>query len=765
MAGLASIRLDDRNWQELRDELKRRIPTHSTVWTDHNASDPGIVLIELFAWLGENLLARMNKMPEKAQREFLNLLNIPLQEAQIATAQVKFSSDSPRPVLIPYGKLSEKLRVMSGDLAFQITDELTVLPVEAYPCVKAKVDKNEKFVGVEQVISLIKTKIDLSKDITKENINSYETKFLSEPEAGILPPVTDINNSVDKWLWIALLAPEKLTRGLKGDALSNKLDELRLNCAGNAVSFGFQIDESLCGSIDHQRCTDPEANFPAIPMEWEIATGRYAQENNPSISQIIYLPLKTKSDNTFGMTRSGTLKLRLPRSKPDGSVPFGDWVAGLADPDLAGVGQLPPRIDDEKLARRVLTWVRIRRPQNDLPAIRLHHVAINVVEVEQAITAKSQLLGYGNGQTYQMYHLSHTPVIKDSQLIQVREAGEWKNWYEVDDMNQALPDDRFYTINLINGTVIFGDGVHGRIPRPGEAIRCLSYRYGGGAKGNVPADSLKKVRASGNHLKSLKAINLFVAKGGVDGETDIEALSRIPEYLHHRDRAVAKDDFQKLALETPCTNLGRVEVLPRHKPHERIDEVPGVVTLILIPAYDPLHPNEPIPDKSTINKVCQYLETRRLITTELYLTPAEYIPVYLSSAIEVEEGYGIDTVNSWVELAIRQYFAPLPPYGPAGSGWPFGRAIRTGDIEVAIMRVEGVRLVHDVRLETDITGIVPDKVSLKKWQLPVIKNVQIAAVPFGATDKTPTAPKIEKEEPVTTGDQDLIPVPVEREQC
>ena len=69
--------LDDRSYQQLRDELVRRIPVYTPEWTDHNASDPGITLIELFAFLGENLLYRFNQIPEAARLEFLRLLQIP----------------------------------------------------------------------------------------------------------------------------------------------------------------------------------------------------------------------------------------------------------------------------------------------------------------------------------------------------------------------------------------------------------------------------------------------------------------------------------------------------------------------------------------------------------------------------------------------------------------------------------------------------------------------------------------------------------------
>ena len=73
--------LDDRSYQQLRDELVRRIPVYAPEWTDYNASDPGVTLIELFAFLGENLLYRFNQVPEATRLAFLRLLQIPLRPA------------------------------------------------------------------------------------------------------------------------------------------------------------------------------------------------------------------------------------------------------------------------------------------------------------------------------------------------------------------------------------------------------------------------------------------------------------------------------------------------------------------------------------------------------------------------------------------------------------------------------------------------------------------------------------------------------------
>lgn len=69
---LQTINIDDRTYDQLLDELKKHISVKD--WTDHNPSDPGIMLLELFAWLGEMSLYKMNRVPETHERKFLKLV-------------------------------------------------------------------------------------------------------------------------------------------------------------------------------------------------------------------------------------------------------------------------------------------------------------------------------------------------------------------------------------------------------------------------------------------------------------------------------------------------------------------------------------------------------------------------------------------------------------------------------------------------------------------------------------------------------------------
>ena len=81
----------DTGFQDLVDEAKRRIASLSPSWTDHNVSDPGITLVELFAYMTEHYVYRLNQVPDICYIGFLNLLSASLKPARAARGSVTFT--------------------------------------------------------------------------------------------------------------------------------------------------------------------------------------------------------------------------------------------------------------------------------------------------------------------------------------------------------------------------------------------------------------------------------------------------------------------------------------------------------------------------------------------------------------------------------------------------------------------------------------------------------------------------------------------------
>jgi predicted phage baseplate assembly protein len=97
--------LDDRKFQDIVDEAKRLIPTYCPEWTNHNLSDPGIALVELFAWMTEMTLFRLNQVPDVFYTHMLNLLGFERFPASAARADLTFWLVGPidAPVVVPAG--------------------------------------------------------------------------------------------------------------------------------------------------------------------------------------------------------------------------------------------------------------------------------------------------------------------------------------------------------------------------------------------------------------------------------------------------------------------------------------------------------------------------------------------------------------------------------------------------------------------------------------------------------------------------------------
>jgi hypothetical protein len=67
--------LDDRTYNDLVEEAIALMPSLYPEWTDRNPTDPGITLIELFAWLTEMQLYQCDRIGNGQREAFLRLLN------------------------------------------------------------------------------------------------------------------------------------------------------------------------------------------------------------------------------------------------------------------------------------------------------------------------------------------------------------------------------------------------------------------------------------------------------------------------------------------------------------------------------------------------------------------------------------------------------------------------------------------------------------------------------------------------------------------
>jgi predicted phage baseplate assembly protein len=134
---LPAPHLDDRRFQDIVDEAKRRIAQHCPEWTDHNVSDPGVALIELFAWMTEMIIYRLNQVPDRLYVKFLELVGVSLYSATPARTDLLFELTGPAKdtIVVRKGTRAGTERDQTGDqVVFMTEADLRIVPPELVAC-------------------------------------------------------------------------------------------------------------------------------------------------------------------------------------------------------------------------------------------------------------------------------------------------------------------------------------------------------------------------------------------------------------------------------------------------------------------------------------------------------------------------------------------------------------------------------------------------------------------------------------------------------
>jgi predicted phage baseplate assembly protein len=699
--------LDDRSFDDLVAEALSRIPAHTPEWTNPRLGDPGRSIVELFAWLTDTLLYRANLVPERQRLAFLRLLGVPMRPAMAARAVISVFLDDEN------ATKSERLAAyasLSKPVPFETRHEMTVLPVTAEPFYKRPLSKKEEETR-KPLLDGLRSVYRLPGKAKAYMTTPVFTGGAAEPNGFDV-----IANAIDRSLWLALLArkPDQVETLRK--ALGSPLDG-----AQQILNIG------VVPAVELPAQFGDAGPRPRVSYLCDIS-------NSASAGGTEYHQLDVLSDSTDGLTQRGVIRVVLPAAQFIGA-PAND-VRRLLD---AGVADRPPRLDVPETADRVVAWIRLR-PKGDVNSLKLSWVGINAVEIDQRQTVTGRVIGQSTGAGDQVMSLASTSVESSSLDLQVDETGRgYITWKQIDDLATAGRDDAVYVLDAEAGTVRFGDGVRGRIPETGHRVRVARMRSGGGTAGNLPPGSLTEISAydlTAKRVQPLRIQQSVPTIGGADPETLAEAERSIPAMLRHRDRAVTERDYREISAATPSVRLGRVEVLSRFKPQQRRHDVPGVVTVMVLPYKDGTSIPAPRPDRPTIEAVHAHLDTRRTLGTELYVIGCEYVPVAVSVGVYVRDGYGHDTVGQGVRDVLRGFLWPLSPGGADGTGWPLGRAVIDRELWVMVARVPGVDEVSGVKLfakrgeiwqvVTEARGSGAAQIRLERWQLPELLGVAVA---------------------------------------
>lgn len=622
-------KLDNRTFDDLVEEARARVPRYTSALTDFNPGDPAFALIELNAWMTDMLLYRLGRVSELHYLKFLQLIGIELKPALQASTIVVI------PVLAAFA---------GGSMAVPARTAITAAePDDKGPIV---FETSRAFTAINARLAAVQV---------SDGYSIFDRTAANGAAVGGFTPFGDLAN-----VGASLLLGLDSNVAPPGDA------ELSLGIfAAETVASGT----TQCGATAYRPGT----------IAFEAWSG------------LSWLPMTVLADDTAGFTRSGTVRVRLPKA-----------------------GSMPRAAFGSVAAKLYYIRARLAAGGHDRPP-RLQLIAINAVQALQAETVEYEILGGSDGSPDQTFRLANTPVLEDSLTLEVDEGDEagFTIWREERDFYGIGQRDPVYVLDRATGEVRFGSEqalVGGRIPaanrlRARSNIRARLYRYGGGRRGNVPAGALSVLM---NVLPGLDAggvTNPVAAAGGTDEETIDEIIERAPRTLKARDRAVTAEDFEQFAREAGPVRRAK----PFGLAHPKFPgiEVPGVVTLVIVPDNDQ---PAPYPSEALRVAVCAHLEKYRLIGTELHVTGPDYVTLSLAIRAVTEPGADTAEIKQAIEAAARAFLHPLTG-GLRGTGWPFGGPVHYGELYQALA-VPDVRRLDNIALTLQGIEIEPCKSAL-----------------------------------------------------
>jgi hypothetical protein len=645
---LPDINLDDRQFEELFNEARRRIPAYTPEWTDHNDSDPGITLLQLAAFLEEIIIYRLNQVPQKNYEKFLELVGLNLLPAAPAHADLTFtlskgavSADIPTGTQVALGGGSAQPILFETDQPLTAVG-LTLVAVQTFD-------------GAQFMLRT-------------------DSNAINGP-----PGYAALSDTPQRNAALYLGFDQPFPAG------THRL----------TIYLGGSITPALV-----QGGGAPlTAPAPPVQAYWEYWAGDTAQ----------WQRLALVEDGTQALTQSGAVLFTAPSDaqarqlgllmKPGDQPLF--WLRYRIDQVLGPGYPSPPIVEGVLLntvpstnaatEQDVLLGAANGRPNHTVqlplfPVLPLDPGVTGIIAVDEGdgngFVTWTEVEDFGgSGPNDKVYTLDHPTGLV---LFGDGTHGAIPRWLSGNGSNRDDAD-------IVN-------------------IKATSYRWGGGAAGNTGPNTITGLRAAIPFVSSVT--NQRASYGGADEESIDDAEARTPMVLRTSNRAVTPEDFAFLAKSTPGAQIARAQAFALLNPNFRMTRssldgtpqaevpVPGAVTVIVVPHSEK---PQPMPTDGVRQLVAQWLDKYRLLTTELFVAPPRYRQVTIQAGLIAAPTADAGIVHDAVVKQLLDYFHPLKG-GRSGTGWDFGGTLYFSETYRQILDIPGVLLIVTGSLKTFVDG-------------------------------------------------------------
>ena len=661
---LRSKNLDDQTFEEIMELVLGRVPWIAPEWTDHNAHDPGITILELMAWYKEMQQFHLNMVTDSMRGKLLKLLGLRPEPEKAARCFIDAAGFGRRELArleTPEGTPFELLSAIEGSAVLaavfaednatgRVTDvtgmlgqpEISLMPF-AYGGAETSL-----LIGFETDDRL--TSLDLWFDITEDRAVT-RNPFMDDRQqprviewsfvgSGVVTPLKDDTHALSASGYVSLEVPPAWRKSKVGD---KELKFIRLH-----------LTDPGCEEIVRMRTVSASMHEVSQQETWSNLRG--FTFGNHSGAEVRLEDELSNDGMVYVFIRTGSDKLR--------QVEYEE----LRDDAPSVLGKARGRIILVDASEAVVDGQE-----------NLFVVSIDQMRIQELIYPSTGL----PNMEVQLPLGGRTVLTERIGLIcdTLDDDGEIRPtiWRYTEDLRACSPEDRVFSFDSSRECLVFGDGGHGSIVPRGEGailITPLVLSYCGA--GNAPEGRMNFVS------DGIEARNT-AAYGGAAAQTMGEAGRAFLLKLEKSGTCASERDYERAALGTPGLRVAAARAVAGYDPDEPtgVSRIP-VVTVIAVPYSSA---ERPMPDKRFIETVRRYIETLRPICTQVKVIAPRYAPIGFTAQVRA------DTPN--VEEKLR---AAAADYMRLSKTRAIGDSVVRNDLAARLMKIEGVYKIERLEL-------------------------------------------------------------------
>lgn len=639
--------LDDKTYQEILEAAMNRLPSLCPDWTDYNAHDPGVTLLELFAWYEEMQRFHLDQMTEQIRRKFLALLGVTPRSVQPAKCRVEMSKASG---VWPEGTL---LRT-EEDIPFELTETINIGTVKLD---SVHLENAEQSIDVTDLLRRDGVAIQpflyggekTDMVVTFSQVDTAQLRLwfeVNEPQVCRRNPFADQDQMprVIRWFW----------NDTEIDVLSDETHALSVS--------GFITLPVTKGEYGRLRLMleDPgcEETVRISAIECNICLAQQQQTWSRCFTDMVVASKETKKDLCFAPAVDGTLTVFIRTEK--------GW-------EQVQNGSVTDTATGKQLILNTCDAVQ-DGDENLMIVCTTAGCMSNTFFTSDGLPNQELPLSLNEGKPVGELTLLCDSLDTDGMIRPML-------WHRVDDLNVCGPRDRAFCYDERRGSLMFGDGRHGAIVPAGEgSILVASLQVSLCDKGNVPEGTNLYFRDAQQPFACSQGI------GGADAETAEEACTRFMKEFPDTRKCVTAEDYARLAMETPGLRVAMAKALPGFDPQDPAGNTARPVVNVVVVPYSP--DIRPMPDARFLAAVQQQMEKYRPICTQVVVSPPRYLPLRIQLRVRGDKTLTKDRICS----ALQAWFSERK----------IGQAIVKNELALYLQKQPGIWKIE--RLELMSTG-------------------------------------------------------------